>query len=270
VLYRPVDATTLSAGVGTYAQAPTILQVAEETGNPALGAVRAIHYGVGVEQTVTPAWLKVSLQLFVKTLDRVVEPSEDHVVRDGVLVPERYNSDGRGRVFGMELLVRLLPDHFVYGWLAYTLSRSERWSERADRWIAFDYDQTHVLTLLVGFQLPKRWNVSLRFRVATGNPYSAVETAVFDADYGAYVPIYETVPSKRLPTFHQLDLRVDKTWEWSRIRLKLYLDITNVYYAKNAEFAMYNYDYSKREYVYGLPIIPSVGFQIAFKVPPKK
>jgi len=35
----------------------------------------------------------------------------------------------------------------------------------------------------------------------------------------------------------------------------------NVYYSKNPEFVMYNYDYSESAYVNGLPIIPSIGIK---------
>jgi TonB family protein len=269
VSVTPVDVTTLTAGVGLFAQAPQLLMLDEDLGNPHLRPMRGVHYGVGVEQRMDPAWLDVSLQLFFKQLDHVVDTSEEHVTRDGELVLEHFHDRSRGRAYGLELLVRIQPGHPVYGWLAYTLSRSERWSREAGRWIPFDYDQPHVLTILLGAELPRGFGISLRYRVASGNPYSEVTHAVFDADHDRYIPIYETVPSGRLPTFHQLDLRLDKKWEWSRVWLKLYLDITNVYYAKNKEYPWYNYDYSEKKFVAGLPFYPSVGFQVGFKVPPR-
>jgi len=115
----------------------------------------------------------------------------------------------------LELLFRIRPEHQIYGWLAYKLSRSERWSSEANRWIPFDYDQPHVLTILFGAELPRGFGVSLRYRVASGNPCSEVAHVVFDADHDRYIPIYEAVPSSRLPTFHELDLRFDKKWEWT-------------------------------------------------------
>lgn len=265
VRYSPVDITTLMAGAGVYTQAPALLQVSEELGNPDLMPMRAVHYVLGVKQDIEPAWLSVSLQLFAKSLDRVAEPTDDHVIRDGELVLEHYADEGRGRAYGMELMLRIEPGHFVYGWLAYTLSRSERWSRAADRWIPFSWDQPHLLTLVLGFELPRGFNISLRYRVASGNPYEDVVRAVFDADHGTYVPVYEPTPTRRMPTFHALDLRMDKTWEWRYAWLKLFVDITNVYYSKNPEFAIYNYDYSERKYINGLPIIPSVGVQVAIK-----
>jgi TonB family protein len=265
VRYSPHEWTTLSAGAGIYTLSPSLPTVTGGWGNPDLVAERAVHYGIGIEQQIPMAWLDVSLQLFYKTMDRLVESSTDYVERDGELVPEKFNNSGRGRAYGMELLVRIQPDHFVYGWLAYTLSKSERWSPDAGRWIPFSFDQPHLLTVLVGFELPRSWNVSLRYRVASGNPDARVESAIFDADHDSYIPIYEDVPSRRLPTFHALDLRIDKKWEFRPMGfISLYLDVTNVYYSKNPEFVTYNYDYTESAYVNGLPIIPSIGIQGGF------
>ena len=66
---------------------------------------------------------------------------------------------------------------------------------------------------------------------------------------------------ERLPLFHQLDARVDKTWAFSAWKLTAYLDVQNVYSRQNAEDVSYNFDFSKRTYQKGLPIIPSLGLR---------
>ncbi len=264
VRYSPFDTTTFTAGIGVYTQPPSLPVVMGMWGNPDLKAERAIHYAIGYEQKIPAAWLDLSVTLFYKTMDRLVESSDAFVEREGELAPERYDNSGRGRAYGMEILLRLMPDHIIYGWLAYTLSKSERWSPDAGEWIPFDFDQPHLLTILFGLDLPHDWNVSIRFRVASGNPDTRVAQALFDANYDSYVAIYEDVPSLRLPTFHSLDLRVDKKWVWKHGWLSIYLDIWNVYYAKNPEFITYNYDYSESAYVNGLPIIPTIGIKGGF------
>ena len=40
---------------------------------------------------------------------------------------------------------------------------------------------------------------------------------------------YSLVNSERLPAFHQLDVRIDKTWYFRRWTLGVYLDIQNAY-----------------------------------------
>ena len=59
----------------------------------------------------------------------------------------------------------------------------------------------------------------------------------------------------RLPTFAQLDLRVDRTWpHWD-----LYVDIQNVTNHENVEGIDYSADYTAHSWTTGLPILPSIG-----------
>ena len=70
--------------------------------------------------------------------------------------------------------------------------------------------------------------------------------------------------SARLPTFHQLDLRVDKTWVKRRFTVTSYLDIQNVYNAENVEFIEYSYDFRETVTINSLPTAPSLGMKLAF------
>src|SRR5205085_13970 len=94
---------------------------------------------------------------------------------------------GLGRIYGGELLLRHKPYKNFFGWVAYTLSRSER--AQAGEWYLFDYDQTHILTLLASYALPYGFQVGTRFRLVSGNPRTVVQRAVYDGDTGQYVPI---------------------------------------------------------------------------------
>jgi hypothetical protein len=67
------------------------------------------------------------------------------------------------------------------------------------------------------------------------------------------------VNSERLPVFHQLDVRVEKTWHRRRMDLSAYLDVFNVYFAQNPFAAEYNEDYSELVTTASLPIIPVFG-----------
>ena len=67
--------------------------------------------------------------------------------------------------------------------------------------------------------------------------------------------------SARLASFHQLDLRVDKTWTFEAWRLTAYLDIRNTYNRQNAEGVSYNFDYSESAPQAGLPLLPVIGLR---------
>jgi hypothetical protein len=78
------------------------------------------------------------------------------------------------------------------------------------------------------------------------------------------VPLQAEPFSERLPVFHQLDVRLDKGWQFQSWRLGAYLDVQNVYNNAAVEGVGYNYDFSRRTYQTGLPIIPSIGLRGEF------
>jgi outer membrane receptor protein involved in Fe transport len=176
-----------------------------------------------------------------------------------------YNNAGSGRAYGLEVLLRYKPDEHFFGWIAYTLSRSEVKPSPGDPWQLFDYDQTHILTILASYKLPKDWQIGLRFRYVTGDPYTPLVGSYADFDSGSYTPISAYPTNRaRLPSFNQLDLRVDKTWTFKVFKLTTYLDLQNVYNQQNPEAAYYNYIYSKMGIVAGLPILPILGVKAEF------
>ena len=92
---------------------------------------------------------------------------------------------------------------------------SERKDTDADEYYRYDYDQTHIVTALASYKLGRGWQVGGRFRYVTGSPYTPEIGGTVDYDAGTYAPVTSTARnSKRLPAFHQLDVRVDKTWQF--------------------------------------------------------
>ncbi|HEY1584668.1 MAG TPA: TonB-dependent receptor, partial [Polyangia bacterium] len=227
---------SLQGSVGVYHQAPALADLSRVFGNPTLAPEFAVHYVVGLEAKIT-ATLHLELQGFYKDLRNLA-------VRSTLPSDPPLEADGVGRVYGGELLVRQqLWKHF-FGWVSYTLSRSERRDHPGDGWRLFEYDQTHILTILGSYKLPRGFQVGLRFRYATGNPYTPVVRSYYDTNSYSWVPLYGAVYSQRLPSFNQLDVRVDKTFTFNRWKLLLYLDLENVYAAQSAEGVAYNYNFT--------------------------
>jgi hypothetical protein len=167
---------------------------------------------------------------------------------------------GSGRAYGGELLAKWKPGGPFSGFVAYTLSRSERRRTPDESLSTFTYDQTHILNVLGSYALGRGWSIGARFRYVTGNPYTPYQGGVVDFDAGAYAPLQSPrLNSARVPPFHALDLRVDKTWDLGAVRLSAYLDVRNAYNRQNAEAVTYNYNYSQSSTIAGLPILPIVG-----------
>ncbi|MEZ4362769.1 MAG: TonB-dependent receptor [Kofleriaceae bacterium] len=184
------------------------------------------------------------------------------------LVDEQFGSYsyreaiGTGRAYGIELIARRNAGR-VTGWLAYTYGRSFRTNPtRQDGEVPYVLDQPHTLTVLISAALTSNWRLGGRFRYATGNPFTPVARATYNASAMEWIPTDGPILSERLPSFFQADVRLDRRWRLSWGTLALYLDVQNVNNRPNPEGVTYNEDFSQRSYTNGLPIFPSLGVEI--------
>jgi hypothetical protein len=128
-----------------------------------------------------------------------------------------------GQSYGMEVLARRQVGR-VTGWLAYTWSRSERIYSCGLR--PSDFDQTHVLNLVVQAILPWRLMVSGRIYFATGRPYTDV---TLDDLLARNWPPRNNA---RLPDYFQLDLRIDREWIFNKWALDVFVEVNNLTYSQ--------------------------------------
>ncbi len=256
VRYQVVPRFAIRAAAGAYHQAPDSQDLSVIFGNSSLKPMFGIHYVVGFETQITPT-LHVEAQGFYKDIRNLV-------MRGDSLDSPQLVNDGIGRIYGGEVLIRQELWKNFFGWVSYTISRSERKDHPDSDWRLFEYDQTHILTLVASYKLPRGFQVGLRYRYATGNPYTPVGRAYYDVNSDQYLPIFGATYSGRLPAFNQLDLRVDKEFVFNRWKFIVYLDVENVSDAQSAEAAAWNYDFTRTTYVTGLPFLPVLGIRGEF------
>jgi hypothetical protein len=250
--------TTIKGGAGLFHQPPEPYESIEPFGNRGLSSESAYHYSLGFEQELSRP-LELSLEGFYKDLNGIVVAAPSAETRANGL---SYRNVGAGRAYGSELLLRFKPGGRFFGWASYTLSRSERKDADESNYYRYDYDQTHILTMLGSYKLGRGWQVGARFRYVTGSPYTPELGGTLDYDAGTYAPVTSSSRnSRRLPAFHQLDVRVDKTWKFQSWALGAYLDVQNAYNHQNTESIGYNFDYSQTSATHGLPILPIVGIR---------
>jgi hypothetical protein len=174
-------------------------------------------------------------------------------------------NEGVGRVYGLQFIARIQPGKNYYGWLAYTLIKSERRDHPGEPYYPFDFDQRHILNLIGTYEFPYNWTLTVRFRLVSGNPETPNAYGIYDADYNVYTPVRsDKKNSVYLPLFHQLDIRLDKTFVFNTWKFSFYLDIQNVYNHRNAEGLNYNYDFTKRTNLLGTFILPFIGVKFEF------
>lgn len=254
--------TTLKAGAGVFAQPPTFQETDEVFGTPNLESNQSTHFAVGVEQELTDQ-IELSVEGYYKNLFNLVSRSPSLAVNFD------YDNLGRGSVIGAETLLKYKPDDRFFGWLAYTLSRSVRQNRPDEEEFLFQFDQTHILTMLGSYRLGDGWEMGARFRLVSGNMTTPVRrfpdlAALYAADAGAYVPLEGQQFSDRLPLFHQLDVRVEKTWQFRDWKLVGYLDVWNAYNNAAVEDIEYSFNFEQNAPQTGLPIIPSFGIRGEF------
>jgi hypothetical protein len=245
----------VKGGVGLYQQPPTPDRYNPQTGTPGIFAERSLQASLGVEQRIVDG-IDLDLTGFYKDLDRL---AVNNPAFSGDPTADRYASIGRGRILGLEAQLKARVSDWFSGWIAYTFQRSFRTDAPGVAERPFDFDQPHILTALGTFQIGRGWSAGFRFRLVSGNPITPVTGSVYDARSDVFVPVYGAKNSDRLPLFHQLDLRVDKTWTFKAWKLSAYLDVQNVYNRKNPEGTSYSYDYSQSTPAAGLPILPILG-----------
>jgi len=261
-----INAWFVKGGVGLFTQAPQFNQTSpapntfmpnSSVGNPFLVPQRAIHYGLGVDHDFSQ-YISLSAEGFYRDLDAQVV-SQQSITGTG------YLNSGAGRIYGAEILLRHRPSDRFFGWLAYTLSRSERRDGPGQDYRIFQFDQTHILTAIASFRLGRGWEVGGRFRFVTGNPTTPVAGAIFNADTGTYTQVPGPPFSARNNPFHQLDIRIDKTWTFrNRGTFNLYLEVLNVYNNSNPEGVQYNYNFTQSAIVTGIPIFPNLGIRAEY------
>ena len=263
-------------GVGLFAQPPSAQQTSgamnalfpgTTIGNPLLAPQRAMHYALGIEERLPViggmTWtshLSISVEGFYKQLDALAISTPSYLQRSNPPSPP-YVSAGTGQVVGMEVLLRYHPDPHFFGWVAYTLSRSTRTDGAGATEHLYLYDQTHILTVLGSYVIGAGFEVGLRFRYVTGSLTTPVVGSFYDTSSLRYTPVMGPANSARLPDFVQLDLRVDKTFRFRWGSVGLFLEILNVTNNANVEGYQYNFDYTQRANINGLPIIPNLGIR---------
>jgi TonB family protein len=242
--------TTVKGAVGIYFQPPQPQETAPVFGQVGLVSNRATEYDLGLEQEIT-RFVDVNFDGYYK--------AEDHLVVAGSL------NSGTGTAYGLETLLRWRPDGRFFGWLAYTLSRTTLQDGPGQPVYLSQYDQTHILTVLGSYRLGKGWQVGARFRFVSGDPYTPNNYGFYDENNSTYLP-QSAYPQNgaRLPSFNQLDLRVDKSWLFAKWQLSAYLDLQNVYNQGNVEGTSSNYNYTLTQYATGIPFLPSFGLRAEF------
>ncbi|MHB8873189.1 MAG: TonB-dependent receptor domain-containing protein [Myxococcaceae bacterium] len=250
----------LRAAAGLSHQPPTVLVSLPVSDLAGLrdGLQEGARFELGADAQL-PFGFEATSSLFFNPLFRAVEYSLEDLLANRA----RMGGAGgaRGRAYGFELMLRRKQEGRWFGWVSYSLIRSERLRRVYDydlsgevkgdalRWVPFDFDQTHVLNLTGGVSLPRGFRIGAGLHFNSGRPESGVISSRAmrpGSEPGTYLPSWVPVPlsqETRLPPFARVDLRVSKTWTLDDLLLELYLDVLNASFT--SEVLGYSYEYDE-------------------------
>ena len=297
--YVLADKWTANASLGSYYKlAPyTILGFADNNNmlvNKNSKYQKSDHYVVGVEYLPNDG-LRFTAEGFYKNYNNV--PIS---VRNGislanlgsdfnVLGNEAVTTNGKGNSYGFELFAQKKLTNRFFGIFSYTFYRS-KYSGANNILVPSSWDNQHLLSVTWGYKFPRNWELGLKFRYQGGAPYTPYDEATSRANYlsqGQGIFDYTRLNSLRLSGFNGSDVRIDKKWNFKKITIDLFLDVTNWYIAKSTAVPSYTFkrtdDNSAFVTTDGLPIkangsnaiptqlkndepqvTPSIGFIIEF------
>lgn len=151
----------------------------------------------------------------------------------GVVGDEEVLSIANGKAYGAEFQARINSTKGFNFNLSYTLVNSE-FDDGNGNYIASSWDSKHLVALTTTKDLKKGWRVGGRWRFVGGLPYTPWDmeksslVEAWNLTGGPY-PDYSKLNAKRFSAFHQLDLRIDKSFYLEKITAKFYIDIQNLY-----------------------------------------
>ncbi|MBA4144846.1 MAG: hypothetical protein C0523_03700 [Cytophaga sp.] len=120
---------------------------------------------------------------------------------------------GAGKAYGLEVLIKKEAGKLT-GWISYTLSKSLRQYDEINsgQWFLSRYDRRHNGSVVLNYEIAKRWSFSAVFELISGSRFTPV--------IGRYIipsptlagiqliPVYAPMNSVKLADTHRLDLGI--------------------------------------------------------------
>lgn len=166
----------------------------------------ADQFAVGYFRNFNDNMFELSAEFYYKAMQNTID------YRDGAEVTLNPTVEGEllygiGRAYGAELLFRKRKGK-ITGWVAYTISRTERLFDEVNNntWYPARQDRLHDISIVGIYNINERVNVSATWVYYTGNAVT-FPSGKYEID-GQVVNYYTERNGYRMPDYHRLDLGV--------------------------------------------------------------
>lgn len=261
------ESASMRGGTGVYRQFPEFEQVVGALGTRGARAERAAQYDLGFEQRVGTAmrWQMTVYDReesgFFRRPAAETRLVNGRVVRGVTTAPFESNLDGFAR--GVELLVQRRSTRGVSGWLAYSYGRIRYRDSLTGESFWSDLDQRHAVNLYLSYRISDRTSLSAKVRAGSNVPAPG-----YYSQEGNDYFISDARNTLRLPTYSRVDVRANRTFNWSRKRLTLFAEVINLFNRDNLRFNPPGVNSTTRRvsnlFESLIPIVPSAGILVEF------
>lgn len=191
------------------------------------------HYVIGLQHYFNPS-ASVSLEAFYKQYNQYPVSVIDQVslANKGadfeVLGNEDVETIGKGRSHGLEFLYQQKLMRNFYSIFSYTYFFSEFTGFDTSIFTPSVWDSRHLISFVGGYKLKRNWEISSRYRFAGKTPYVPTNVDATLLVYPEIILDYNKLGDVQLNTFSQLDIRVDKKWNFQQMSLNIFFEIQNM------------------------------------------
>jgi outer membrane receptor for ferrienterochelin and colicin len=134
---------------------------------------------------------------------------------------------------GIELFLQGRAGKRIGWWINYSLARSEDKIDEVG--IPRGFDQRHTLNLDLDYRAGRNWRLNIAWRYHSGWPTTPLflEEETDELGNTNYVPVLGPLNSRRLSSYHRMDVRALRELDLRHGKLMLFIDIQNLYDRQN-------------------------------------
>ncbi|MFA6956115.1 MAG: TonB-dependent receptor [Thermoanaerobaculia bacterium] len=262
----------LIANWGVYRQSQRPYELQVEDGETALAlAERSEQWSVGLERQFAsgrPLLDSLHIEYFHRRIDNPRSRYEsllEPINRFHEVEPDRVFIDpDESRAEGIELVARGKLDAAL-GWqLAYTWSESSDMIDGTE--VPRSLDQPNAATLTADWSFRSDWSLDIVWSYHTGWPTTPVTSHLETDPEGdeGFVLEFGALNSERLPDYHRMDLRLNRSWQLAAGEIRAFVELRNAWNRQNVAGYDVSLDEESGEVTltpeYWPGIVPVIGF----------
>ena len=173
--------------------------------SPNIKPQKCDQYALGYFRNFNNDAIETSVEVYYKNMQNVID-FKDNAVTYGAMIIDGEVRTGKGRSYGVELLVRKNVGKFT-GWISYTYSRSFRTIQGISHNMEYrsPFDRPHNFVIVANYDVSSRITLAANWIYNTGQPIT-LPSGQYTINGMSYAVYNGYRNERRYPDYHRLDL----------------------------------------------------------------